>query len=586
MELLKYLPKIKLYISKYWLFVIFLLFFFILCIYFIYTMSLSKKNKSYLKDLTSGKNNMRIFTIHYLENFIYVVDKKNFKGKKKQTFKWFYNSFTNEDSLRVKVWINEIIRNDRSVKNNLEVHTLIKKSRTPIFSILTCTGIDRKSGLIHIESHLFPRIRKNRIIYKEDNSIISYNEMINLIDKSKKGKLNLFLIKLFTIDSSKKKNSLSNKVLMTTIMSHTKELLKKNMIMTLSDQNEILILETRARGKSKSISFAHDLSLVVLKLLYLNSVHEAFQYRISIATKKNEIQKFNSLIEQSRKMVDDSQENNHQVIIYNSTINNDDNNNQIVSEKIKYIIKNEMVNIQYTPLVNCTNGHIGGFNTDIIVKSNLFNSFVEIEDNAANYGLIHDLLSMVYYKINDVYINKYFITTEKRRLFMDVKIQFYKEIISIVESIETPENVKTIFVLNDKDINKEAMSNNKFLMNALEELNKYPNIRLGLEFTSTSLEINSEILKKFNYFIFDYKESFANLFSSTQDQILLQSLVNTLMGYSQIQLTALNLTSWQAIDYFSSLGFKYVSGPYFGQEVNKLPSIETKKINKLLSLNE
>ena len=32
------------------------------------------------------------------------------------------------------------------------------------------------------------------------------------------------------------------------------------------------------------------------------------------------------------------------------------------------------------------------------------------------------------------------------------------------------------------------------------------------------------------------------------------------------------------------LGFKYVSGPYFGSEINKTPSIDTKKINKLLSL--
>ena len=58
------------------------------------------------------------------------------------------------------------------------------------------------------------------------------------------------------------------------------------------------------------------------------------------------------------------------------------------------------------------------------------------------------------------------------------------------------------------------------------------------------------------------------------------------MEYASIQMTAVNLTSWQAIEYFSSLGFKYVSGPYFGQENNKLPSIETKKINKLVSLNE
>ena len=56
------------------------------------------------------------------------------------------------------------------------------------------------------------------------------------------------------------------------------------------------------------------------------------------------------------------------------------------------------------------------------------------------------------------------------------------------------------------------------------------------------------------------------------------------MDFPKGKLVAVNLKSWQAIEFFTSLGFKYVSGPYFGSEINKTPSIDTKKINKLLSL--
>ena len=88
----------------------------------------------------------------------------------------------------------------------------------------------------------------------------------------------------------------------------------------------------------------------------------------------------------------------------------------------------------------------------------------------------------------------------------------------------------------------------------------------------------------FDYYIFDQESSFSNILTSTQDQILLQNLVNNLMDFSSGKLSAVNLKSWQAIEYFSSLGFTYVSGSYFGMENNKAPTIDTKRINKLLSL--
>lgn len=573
------------YLPKYWPFLAIVPLFIALVLFFIHIYNLSSHNKKYLRELTSGKNNIRFFTIHYRENFIYVVDKKDFKGKKKQTFKWFYNSFVDEDSVKVKVWINELIKNDYKAQETLEVHTRVGKNKNPLFSLLACTGIDRELGIIHLESHLYSNIKSKRITKEKKLPILTNSELCSYYESLKKEKVNLYLIKLFIIDSNKKFNSLSNKVLMTLIMSRIKKFLNSNMKMCLSENNEVLILERHTRGKTRSINFANKIATEVSKILYLNSMNEGYQYRISIVTRSTGII-FDELTLLARRMTADLKNDDKQFVIYNSQNMENKNSKQIISEKIKYLIKNELFNVEYTTLVNCANGHIGGFYTNLEIKSTLFNSSVEVEEYAFNNGLIHDLLAMLYYKVNSVYINKYFITREKRRLFIDIKIQYYEEVLSIVNSIETPENVKTVFVLKDKDINKEAMTNNKYLIDVLDSLSQNPRIRLGLEFTSTSLEMSDEILKKFNYFIFNFKESFPNLLSSTQEQILIQSLVNTLMEYSSIQLTAVNLTSWQAIEYFSSLGFKYVSGPYFGQENNKLPSIETKKINKLVSLNE
>ena len=191
-------------INKDYPFLLIVILFLSLLIFFIYIFAFNKKNKNDLSYITSGKNNIRLFTIHYEKKYVYVVDKKDFKGKRKESFEWFYNGFSNEDSLRVKVWIDEMIRKDKSLKTNLEVYVNIKRSKTPIFSVLSCTGIDYENKVIHLESHLFPEIKGNKNNNQaKDDQIISFNGLSNYYYSLKNEKVNLYLIRIFSKDGEK-----------------------------------------------------------------------------------------------------------------------------------------------------------------------------------------------------------------------------------------------------------------------------------------------------------------------------------------------------------------------------------------------
>lgn len=556
----------------------------LLTFYFIHISLINRKNKRYLHSFTSGKNNLRLFTINFKDETVYVVDKKNFKGKKKESYRWFFNSFTKEDSIRVRVWLNELIKKDRSVQNNLEVHVLLN-GKTPVFSVLNCTGIDYDNHIIHIESRLFPEIKNRRFNYHyKDEKINTYNELAQKYQASKNEKSNIYLIRIFPSDfSNDKKGIWINKILITLLMSRIKKFLGGSMRMGVSKNNELIVLENHIGSKNKTISYGHKFASEVSKLIHLNSLQGTYLYKVGIATGQAKNQTFDELVKFARKMTIESQVSDNHNVVYNSNYSSNEVKQEII-DLIKTVIEKQNVDVTYTPLFNCINGHLQGFYSQIKIENNLFPNYIEMEDYAYSYSLIDELLSLIYQEINSVYINKYFISTETRRLFMKIKIQYYNSVISLVEKIKVPSNVKTIFVLNDNDIYKEAISNNKFLIDALKTLKDNPNIRLGLEFTSTSLELSDELLKSFDYFIFNYSEHFPNLLSSTQDQILFQNLVNNLKENPKGKLTAVNLKSWQAIEYFSSLGFKYVSASYFGSEVNKLPQIDTKKVNKLLSL--
>ncbi|MDD7735442.1 MAG: hypothetical protein PT941_01510 [Bacillales bacterium] len=555
-----------------------------LIIFFIYIFAFNHKNKKDLSYITSGKNNIRLFTIHYEEKYVYVVDKKDFKGKREESFEWFYNGFANEDAIRVKVWIDEMIRKDKALKNNLEVYVNIKRNKNPIFSVLTCTGIDYENKVIHLESHLFPEIKGIKInSQSKDDQIKNYNSLSNYYYSLKNEKVNLYFIRVFSKEEKDNAFEWNKKVIMTLLISRIRKLISNTMKICLLKNNEIVILENHIGNKNKTIAFGHMISQEVAKILYLNTTQNVYLHKIGIATSRNN-QSFEDLIKYAKEMTFSSDEENN-LVIFNSSSENKDMSQEL-SKKINDIIINNQGDVEYTTIYNCINGHLLGFYSKLNIKNSYFNSFDEIQDYAYSYSQIDELIEMLYKKINSIYVNKYFITSEKRRLFLHTKIKYYQSILNNVNKINLLDNIKTVIVIKDVDINKEAISNNKFLMEALHALKNEHKIRIGLEFTSTSLEMSDEILKLFDYFIFDFNENFSNLLSSNQEQILIQNLVTTLFDYPLGKLLAVNLSSWQAIEYFASLGFKYVSGPIFGHEVNKIPPVDTKKINKLLSINE
>lgn len=552
--------------------------------FFIHSYFINSKHKKAIKSFTSGKNNLRLFTIDYKNESIYVVDKKNFKTRRRENFKWFYNSFSNEDSIRVKVWINELIKGDKKVKDNLEVQVSLG-GKQKIFSVITCTGIDRENSIIHLESHLFQNIKNTKYNNGGKNSkIFNYHDLSSIYHSSRNEKFNVYLIRVFSSENSFNfKNIWTNKSLNTLLLSKVNRYLNTNMKICQTSQNELVILESNGSNKNTSIAYAHRFSSEVSKIINLNGLQNSYTYRIGIATGQVKLQTFDELVSFARKMTIEANNDYDDKIIYNSDYSNSEVKKQIL-EQINNIITNDLVDVEYTSMLNCTNGHLKGFFTNVIIKNDFFQSYLEMQEYAALHSQVKPIIEFLYKEINSIYINKYFLTTEQRRLFLKTNIKYVSDILSVVNSFSLPENVKTIFVFQEKDISKEAMNNSKNLLDSLIELKKENKLKLGIEFTSTALEMSDEILEMFDYFIFDQNNSFAQILTSTQDQILFQNLTNTLMDFPKGKLVAVNLKSWQAIEFFTSLGFKYVSGPYFGSEINKTPSIDTKKINKLLSL--
>ena len=188
-------------IKKDWLFIVFLIVFLTLIIYLLSIIIFTKRNDKFLSEFTNGKNNIRLFTIDFKKNQVYMVDKRNLKKKRIEELEWFYSGYTDEDAIKVKIWLAELIKSDRLVQNNLEVHIKLNNSKKPIFSVLTCTSIDYENQIAHFESHLFPEIKQKRFYKDFTEKIISENEIANLYKSNKHRYSHLYFVRIFKKDS-------------------------------------------------------------------------------------------------------------------------------------------------------------------------------------------------------------------------------------------------------------------------------------------------------------------------------------------------------------------------------------------------
>ena len=182
-----------------WYVICFIVMFIILIAVLIYT-CLSIRTKKLKQIVWYEDNNVRFFTIHYEKDYVYSVDKRNLSTKRKENLEWFYNCFTPGERLKVMAWLNELMQKDHASENHIEVMTKVKNVKQPVFTVIDVTHINYEDKIIHLESRLFPTIKKERKTKTSKTFIVPYTEMPKLLLDYDENPRTLFLIRLSNLD--------------------------------------------------------------------------------------------------------------------------------------------------------------------------------------------------------------------------------------------------------------------------------------------------------------------------------------------------------------------------------------------------
>ena len=481
--------------------------------------------------------------------------------------------------MRVTFWLNELTKKDHSVPHHLEVTTKVKNVKHPVFTVIDVTNINYEDKIIHLESRLFPTIKKEKKNKNSKTSIIYYTEMPKLLMEYEDNPRTLFLIRLSTLDSIEKDNTDINYTLATLIMSRLVKFLSPTRYLCALKSNEIVIVDFKLRTKNEAIALGHNFAKELERTLGLSSTNESFSFRIGINQERKQESDFATLTRFAREVAIYAESNGlaNNVIIYDHhSIRHQENVAQIITN-IKRNIDRRLFSCTYTPIINCKDGRTFGYDCSLSAPKSVVYSISSMLDYASHNNFLVDLLRVLYIETNHAYSSRSSVAYTNQFLTMSIKLSYYEEIIDIFTRIQRPRNVNTIFILNDKDIDEIDVDETISILKKL----KHNNLTIGLEITSTSLTLLPEIVKQFDYFIIN-GNSFTNL-KESQHLILFSDMITRLGSYKGT-IIATELKTWVLIELFINLNITYISSPLFGQKDKSIPQVDNKKINKLQNI--
>ena len=561
-----------------WHVVLFLVMFIILITILVLT-CIFIRTKKLRQIVTYEDNNVRYFSIHFDKNYVYSVDKRNLSKKRKENLEWFYNCFSPGEKVRLQVWLNELVKVDHTAPNHLEVTTKVKNVKQPIFTVVDVTHINYKDKIIHLESRLFPTIKKNKRTKNSKTNIVYYTEMPKILLDYEDNPRTLFLIRLSSLDTVEKENTDFDFTLFTLLISRLVKFLSPSRYLCQLKSNEIVIVDLKMRTKNEAIALGHSFAKVIQKTLGLSSTNDSISYRIGINQEKKQESDFTTLTRFAREVAIYAETNNlsTDVLIYDhNSIKHQENVSQIIAN-IKRNIDRRLFTCLYTPILNTKDGTVFGYDCLLSAPKSVVYSITSMLEYASHNNFLVDLLRVLYLETNSGYTFSSSRAYSTQFVTMPIKLSYYEEIIEIFTRIERPKNVNTIFILNDKDIDDIDVNETTKILRKL----KHHNLTIGLEITSTSLVLLPEILKLFDYFIIN-GTSFSNV-SHSQPLILFSDMISRLGSYKGT-IIATEVHNWTLIELFINLNIKHISSPLFGQRDKTLPLIEYRKVNKLVNI--
>ena len=547
-----------------------------------------KREIKYQEELTKKFHVNRTFIIDFKSLVVEYFNFRNLKNVKKISYEEFLNRFEAKEQNKMANWIGdlasqaEILTGDKAI---FITDVKLKNGGKTLCSriLFNVKLVDKEKGLIYLDSVLLNNLpseynRLKKGIFKKDVFMISEIARFYAHGLFQKG--SMIFIKLFKKNNTNiRLNEYELRYILINAIYAKKNSLNYYVMFGNDNPLEFAILNTKQQVDyqiSKEMKKTINTLNQILEIYGFKNSYDLVVVGSRTLELDNDFMKAHETLKNCSRLVKDA--GNTSLLF-----KNDNHENRNVEEsyraEVNKIIKMQLVNIEFLPLIKIANKRIltQGYIASVKTKGSIIENINDAKRYAKKYNLDKELFTMIARKMIPTFNNEK--ENSNYRLYFNVKPNEIPYVIRSLPHMNLATNTKIAIIIENNDFvdnetNVDLLNNIKNLQSRDYEV--YVKIKIG------DYNLRNATYSLFDGFMIDTHLPNKN---ENRDYLQTRTLLDKLVKY-KAPIISVGLESWNEVELLVKSGVYLFSNEVISTSSPMLLPIDRKISKRLLNMNK
>ena len=508
-------------------------------------------------------------------NRVVYFNRRDFSRHRTISFEAFYGLLHNKDTMRLKLWLEELKNNFDFCEKYFETE-LINKNAESHFLLMKAVGYNEEHQKVYIEAHQLSSMNPSQGRKRNTNdeySIIKRGQIESLYNSLKSKAGFVFSIKFFyrnndvIHDNSMEKSvlyRLKNEI-------YAYAALEKNRYVFDEYDEQIYLFDFKIDNDEDAAQVAKDIYKRIQIFLKIKSFADTHGVSIGGINLLLAGSMAESLVKASQ-AAESARINELPYIISNGGAESLQTFDKTLIDKV---FNNDCLRLLYRPIININTEQIIGYFSNVRVLETNFENYFDIARYINKVDRNQELLS----KVIQQFVSKFYYErpTDRTRLFIQISLVDLDHLSMVLSNIAHSNEANLVLMFEESEVNANAFSID-LLSSQLKELTDLGyEIALLLKDENTLLE--NDFYNVFNYFVIGSAMA-SKIRDSSRVRLSNKFLIESLLQYKR-PIIINDLDGWSSIDLFVKSGCTFLSSDDISPSSEMILPIEKTKIARL-----
>ncbi len=535
---------------------------------------------AYKKQIEEQTGSVRIFVIDIPNNLVKSFNATTLSKVHSMSLGDFYSQFPMSQQKKVINWINAVADPNEDAPDFFETDVQLNRARKQYFSLLQVDSVDRKKGVIHLESYLLKYMTSSRSGGNQ-RVLSTAKELTDAISANgrRKGVSACFRFAYRrVVDKDKTIDPLIFNQLKNCLAPFTDS---KHLLIQCS-MNELILCDLKIKERAKSLYFVKSALNSINRYLALNGYSAMIDVRVGVVEHRFYTGEVEGIIEQVRKTALIAFDDNEQILWYQKGRESlNPLNDASYRTEVERIINEKKLSYFFRPIYNVKTKKVTGYFTKAQPRDTYFDSIDELKDYASRTDDSSALFSTIARNTIPIFVNE--CNDPNAVLFYPVRSEERGYMLITFAKLAKAKQSHVAFLFSENDVKSHFDSGNPdAIIDDMRSI-KAKGYEVALYLKDGELTMPPAVYTAYDYFVCSFE--FAGTANEMDARIRgqLHGLVEKLLKYGK-PIIATDIEGWASIELLVRSGVNLISSEAFApydQMILPLPPKSVRRVSDM-----